>query len=151
MKCSKPEPIAIRLAPDRPPVLTQDRTDQAVLLPRRRCCFGTIRTERGPSLLGLSFGGIASYQAIVSSAGQYGCRDHLVVCHFDVPEAARSTVSWSEVRGLGPLIDHTRQTVGPETLDLPIYNLAAQNEGGPDPGHWTSEGHPTSPKLLSWV
>lgn len=31
---------------------------------------------------------------------------------------------------------HTRQTMGSGSLDLPIYNLVAQNEGGPDLTGW---------------
>jgi len=54
------------------------------------------------------------------------------VYHFDVPMVTRSTVSWSQVRDVGPLIDHTRQISGSRALDLGIYNLVVQNEGGPD-------------------
>jgi len=57
------------------------------------------------------------------------------VCHFDVLVATCSTVSRSQVRDLGPLIDHMRQTSGSGTPDLPIYKLVAQNEGDPDLAH----------------
>jgi len=61
----------------------------------------------------------------------------LQACHFGVPLAPHSTVSWSQVRVLGPLIDHARQTIGSVT-DLPIHHLVAQNEGGPDLVLWTA-------------
>ena len=48
------------------------------------------------------------------------------VYHFDVPMAIHSTVSWSQVRDVGPLIDHTRQISGSGALDLGIYNLVFQ-------------------------
>jgi hypothetical protein len=72
-------------------------------------------------------------------------------CHFDVPVATHPTVSWPKGRHLGPLIDHARQTVGFESLDLPIHNLIAQNEGGPDLAHWATEGHSTGSGFLLWV
>ena len=34
------------------------------------------------------------------------------------------------------MIDRTRQTLGSGSLDLQIYNLIAQNEGGPDLAYW---------------
>jgi len=50
------------------------------------------------------------------------------------------------------MIDHTRQTLGPGSLDLQIYNLIAQNEAGPDLAFWwAAVGHSTGSMLLSWV
>ena len=68
-----------------------------------------------------------------------------------MPVAIHAIVSWYLVRDLGPLIDHMRQTVGFGTLDLPIYNLAAQNEGGPDLTRSVAEGRSTGSRFLSWV
>jgi len=96
---------------------------------------------------GPSFAGVANYRLIASSAVVTASQ----VCHFDVSVATRSTVSWFQVRDFGPLIDHMRQALGSRALDLTIYNLVVQNEGGPDLARWTTEGHLTGSRFLSWV
>lgn len=104
---------------------------------QRRCHFRTISTDRGPSQLGLHLQALRTIGLSPRQLDNMAAVTTSQTCHFGVPVAAHSTVSWSQVRVLGPLIDHARQTTGPGSLDLPIYNLVAQNEGGPDLVHWT--------------
>ena len=78
---------------------------------RRRCHFRTIRTGHGPPSRA-SVWRHHKYRVITSSAGQGGCRDTSRACHLDAPVATHSTVSWSQTRDVGPLIVHTRQTMG---------------------------------------